>query len=226
MHSFSDPLLLPVTKETPGEFLKRALPLHNTEGAAYVESRGIPVEIAHEAGVKYCAKFVDRPAVVVPLRDGNNTITSVHGRYITTVRKQNKMLTFGTGNGLLSVSGGIRNDPLIIVEGLFDALSLAVCGWPACATIGRYVMWLPEVCKGRTIWLAFDSCRPAEAECARYRSLLTGSRVHRLPPPFRSKDWNTALRKHGKQITINWIKHVTDKIFKTVPPAGEPMEGA
>ena len=84
--------------------------------------------------------------------------------------------------------GGWRVEPLILVEGLFDALSLAVCGWPAVATIGRWAPWLPEVTTGRVVWLAFDAGRPGEADVAAYVARLHQAEVRRLPPPPRCKE--------------------------------------
>jgi len=48
------------------------------------------------------------------------------------------MLTIGSGGGTASVLGGWQVEPLILVEGLFDALSLATCGWASVATVGRW----------------------------------------------------------------------------------------
>ena len=116
------------------------------------------------------------------------------------------MLTVGTGNGTVNVLGGWRADPFIIVEGLFDALSLAACGWGCIATIGRWPSWLPEVSAGRAVWLAFDATRSAEKDFARYRTLLNTSETRRLPPPPLCKDWNTALVKRGKIVVTRWLR--------------------
>lgn len=205
MHYFNDPQQMPGTGESPEEILNHATPLFGTAGATYVERRGISTEMAHEVGVRFCEKFGDRPAVVVPLRDQYNRITSIHGRYLTRIRKQSKMLTIGHGNGIISVMSGWHKDPFILVEGLFDALSLAQCGWSASAHIGRSVSWLPEVCRGRTVWLAFDACKAAEADVTRYISILKDARTKRMLPPVRCQDWNTALVKRGADTITNWI---------------------
>ena len=138
-----DPLCLPGTDLGPAPLLARALPLFGTRGQTYVEHRGVPVGVADNAGVRFDPDFAGRPAVLAPLRDQEMRLTSVHGRYLSTVRGQNKMLTVGPGNGVISVLDGERAEPIILVEGLFDALSLATCGWPALALIGRCVTWLP-----------------------------------------------------------------------------------
>jgi len=47
------------------------------------------------------------------------------------------MFTVGPGGGVAASSAGWRSEPLILVEGVFDVLSLAVCGWDSVATVGR-----------------------------------------------------------------------------------------
>ncbi len=194
----------------PEQLLARAAPLPGTAGQAYVERRAVPAAVAAAAGVRFDKDFGGRPAVIVPLRDNKDRLTSVHGRYLDTVRGQNKMLTIGPGEGAISVLDGWHTEPLILVEGLFDALSLATCGWSAVAHIGRWAPWLPDVTAGREVWLAFDAGKPAEAEVARYTARLPNARVRRVMPPARCKDWNTALSKQGAAALTRWLRqHVT-----------------
>jgi hypothetical protein len=131
---------------------------------------------------------------------------ALHGRYLHTLRGQDKMLTVGGGDGVISVLGGWRTGPLILVEGLFDALSLATCGISCIATIGRWASWLPHISAGRETWLAFDAGRPGEADVACYGKRLTGAIIRRMPPPPRCKDWNTALVKCGPDRVHLWIE--------------------
>ena len=196
-HHFNDPPCMPGSGLDPEQLLAQAEPLAGGAGQAYVERRGIPVAVAAAAGVRFAPDFAGRAAVILALRDREAQICSVHGRYLETLRGQSKMLTIGPGDGLISVLDGWHAEPLILVEGLFDALSLATCGWSAVAHIGRWSSWLPEVSAGREVWLAFDAGRPAEADAALYRSRLPKARIRRVLPPSRCKDWNTALRKQG-----------------------------
>jgi hypothetical protein len=204
MQRLPDPLTLAAS--LPADLLAGSSPLPGTPGQSYVERRAIPVDIAHAAGVRYVPDFAGRPAVIVPLYDHHNVLTSVHARYLHTLRGQDKMLTVGPGGGAIGVLGGWRAEPLIVVEGLFDALSLAVCGYACVATIGRYVPWLPEVSAGRAVWPAFDAGRSGDAEAARLAAELSQSDVHRLPPPGHSKDWNTALVKRGPAAVARWLE--------------------
>lgn len=215
MRPFDDPPRMPGTGESPGERLARAVPLVGTPGQAYVGRRGVPGEIADAAGVRFDRDFGGRPAVLVALRDKEDAVVAVHGRYLHVVRGENKMLTFGSGGGTVNVLWGWRAEPLILVEGLFDALSLATCGWGSVATIGRWAPWLPEVSAGRVVWLAFDAGRSGEAEVARYAGLLGASDLRRLPPPPRCKDWNTALVKRGRSAVAHWVR---DRLTATGAP--------
>jgi len=203
---FDDLPRMPATAESAAERLARALPLAGTPGQIYVERRGIALELADAADVRFDPDFGGRPAVLVAMRDGEQQLRSVHGRYLSNRRGENKMLTVGPGGGAVSVLGGWRVDPLILVEGLFDALSLAMSGIASVATIGRFAPWLPDVAVDRDVWVAFDAGRPGEAEAARYVERLGGARVLRLPPPPRCKDWNTALAKRGQRVVSRWIQ--------------------
>ncbi len=205
MVHFDDPLCMPGTGESPADRLARAQPLAGTPGQAYVERRGVPVEMADAAGLRWDPDFNGRPAVVVALRDRTDLLSSVHGRYLHVVRGQNKMLTIGPAGGVISTLGGWRAEPLILVEGLFDAISLATCGWAAVATIGRWAPWLTDVTAHRVVWLAFDAGRPGEADVACYTERLRDADVRRLLPPHGCKDWNTALVKRGRGTVARWI---------------------
>lgn len=204
---YRDPPLMPGSGFPPERVYSDTRRLLHTPGEAYTERRGIPLRIAEEFGLRYDPCFGGRPAVVVALRTSDGTLTSVHGRYLQTARGQSKMLTVGVGGGAICLSGAWETQPLILVEGLFDALSLAVCGWQAIATIGRPAPWLPEVAAGRTVWAAFDAGRSGDANALCYERLLadTGAEARRLHPPDRCKDWNTALVKRGVRSVSKWV---------------------
>lgn len=202
-----DPPVMPVTGEPPQHRLDRALPIEGTPAQAYVEKRCIPIDIAHEAGVRFDADWNGRAAVIAPMYDQEHTLCSVHGRYLNKTGKEDKMFTIGPGGGILIVGGGYHTEPIILVEGLFDALSLAVCGYSSLATVGRLAPWLPEVCKEKLVLLAFDANQPGEAEVAFYKTFLTGAKIHRLAPPGHTKDWNSALMKRGALMVTNWLEY-------------------
>jgi len=206
MRRFSDPLFMPGNSQSPGEIHARALPLMGTPGQAYAERRGVPVRIADAAGVRFDPDFAGRPAVLIAMRDQGGTLTAVHGRYLHATHNQDKMLTVGKEGGAVSLGDGWRTEPLILVEGLFDALSLAVCGWASVATIGRSIFRLEEMTFGRTVWAAFDAGRSGEANVTILRDRLPQALVRRLPPPPLCKDWNTALVKRGPVVLAQWLR--------------------
>jgi hypothetical protein len=202
-----DPLKLPGTGSSAEECLATSVALKGTPGQTYLERRGIPVAVADLAGVRYIGDFAGRHAIVAPLYDDQDRLASLHGRYIEVSRTQDKMLTLGPGGGVVNVLGGWRTEPLIFVEGLFDALSLAVCGFACAATIGRWVPWIPDAAEGREVWLGFDRSRSGDAEALSYSALMSrGAVVRRIYPPSRSKDWNTALVKQGRAAVTQWIR--------------------
>ena len=220
MLRFNDPTVLSGTGETPDERWAQAVSVAGTPGQLYGEKRAITVGVAHDAGIRFDPDWNGRPAVLAPMRNRDDALCAVHGRYLHHARTQNKMLTIGHRGGAISVLGGWRSDPLILVEGLFDALSLAVCGYGSVSTVGRWAPWLPEVCTGRVVWLAFDATRPGEADVALYRQRFLHSDVRRLPPPDRCKDWNTALVKRGRVTVGRWLRdHVggPDAAEGTIP---------
>jgi hypothetical protein len=206
MRRFSDPLFLPGSGLSPEEIHARALPIMDTPGQAYAERRGVPVDIAESAGVRFAPDFAGRPAVLVPMRDHGDKLTAVHGRYLHATRCQDKMLTVGREGGAVALLDGWRTEPLILVEGLFDALSLAVCGWASVATIGRPISRLAETTFGRVVWAAFDTGRSGETNVTTLRQQLPQALVRRLPPPPRCKDWNTALVKRGPVVVAQWLR--------------------
>lgn len=210
IYRFSDPDRMPGTGLMPETLFANALPLAGTAGQEYARRRAVPVDIAAAAGVRFDTDFSGRPAVLVAMRDQNGKLTAVHGRYLHAKRGQNKMLTVGVGDGAVSFLGGWRVEPLILVEGLFDGLSLAACGWPSVATIGRHVSWLSEVTAGKVVWAAFDAGRSGEANVALHIAQLQRATVRRLPPPPRCKDWSTAIVKRGPLSVARWVRdHVT-----------------
>ncbi len=208
---FVDSLRMPRSGDLPDERIARAAPLAATPGEAYVERRGIPLAVADAAGMRFDPDWDGRAAVLIGLYDCEGALTAVHGRYLTALRGQNKMLTVGRGGGVANVGEGWHARHLILVEGIFDALSLATCGWPSVATIGRWASWLPQVCAQRAVWLGFDANAPGDREAARYAQLLAQSSISRLLPPPRCKDWNTALAKRGSATVARWLRdHVAD----------------
>ena len=205
-HEHVDPLLDPATGESPAQRYARSLPLNGSPGRAYVEKRGIPIAVAEVAGMRFDPNWNGRAAVLVAMTLQDGSLAAVHGRHLVTQRGQCKMFTIGRNDGVCTVGDGFSAEHLIIVEGAFDALSLATCGWSAVATVGRWAPWLPHLCAGRRVWLAFDANHPGDLEAACYTGCLHDADVRRLLPPPLCKDWNTALLKRGRAKVSRWLR--------------------
>jgi Toprim-like len=96
------------------------------------------------------------------------------------------MFTVGRAGGVFEMLGGQLAAPLVLVEGMFDALSVGGGGgMPCLATIGRWVDWPPEAARQREVWLAFDTNRPGERAAREFAVALAaaGGRCRRLRPP-------------------------------------------
>lgn len=176
-----------------GKF-KDASPIAATPGEAYLKDRGIPRDIATEAGVRYAPSYFGRPAVLFPVRTTESELIAVHGRYID--QAQPRMRTSGPKRrGIFSTGERIDHGLLAVTEAPIDALSLAVLGLPALAICGTsWPRWLPAALAGKSVYLAFDADEAGDAAAAQLRLQLTEGSVQcqRLRPPG-VKDWNDAL---------------------------------
>jgi hypothetical protein len=198
--------VLPDTGEDPAAVLARSLPVTDSRCVAYLATRRIPVEIAAAEDVRFCEHFNGRPAVVAAMRDRDGRLLALTGRYTVHDREGGKILTFGRPGGAFSVAGGLEALRLVLVEGVFDALSLASCGVPCVATIGsRYVPWMPEHAASRTVLLAFDGNRVGNRTARSYEACLRGARCVRFAPPQGCKDWNAVLKKRGSRFFSEWL---------------------
>jgi hypothetical protein len=197
---------LPGTGEGPEDLWRRSVPLAATPAEAYLERRRVPLATATAAGVRFTGDLNGRPAVLARLVGPDGELRAVHGRHLHDRRGEGKMFTVGRSGGVFIGIGGLRAEPLILVEGLFDALSLAAAGLPCVATIGRWADWLPELARGREVWLAFDGNRPGERSARRFAAAFAGSRCRRLRPPGGRGDWNAAARKIGAASLARWLQ--------------------
>jgi hypothetical protein len=196
---------LPATGEGPADLWARSLALAASPAEAYLEKRRVRLEIAEKAGVRFTPDLNGRPAVLARLTGWDGELRAVHGRHLHDRRNEGKMFTVGRSGGLFDGLGGLGGEPLILVEGLFDALSFATA-FPCVATIGRWVDWLPEAARGREVWLAFDANRPGDRAARELAAALAGSRCRRLRPPGKQGDWNAAARKIGAASLTRWLQ--------------------
>jgi len=210
---------------------EETVPLENTPGAAYLEGRGITLETAQVAGVRFSANWnaepdgtacgspvkVRRamPAVVFPIRDQLGAIVAAQARAI---RGSAKLTAGPKKHGAFFApvqmkSGRVfsphdRNTPVIaITEAPMDALSLAVAGFPALALCGTSgPSWLHIACGLRRVALALDADEAGEKAAAELERLLTpfGARCERLRPES-AKDWNELLQEQGIRVLADLL---------------------
>ena len=204
-------------KDTPtksGEWRQTLRGLQHLDGAPsaqYLLSRGLTVEIAHEAGTRSSRDFYGRPAVVFPLRDKQGQLVAAQGCYLSNGIGP-KARTFGdkklgafTTSGLWkAVAGGA---PLVICEAPIDALSLALCGFPSLALCGKDGPdWLPRACAFQSVALAFDADDAGEGGADKLAALVEplGAKPFRLRPEG-GKDWNELLQIQGRDELTDWL---------------------
>lgn len=178
------------------KLLRHVQPLAGTSGGRYLASRGIDLDIAHDAGARYSRDWFGMPACVFPVRDRAGNLVAAQGRYLGDEKP--KVRSAGPiGAGVFITGPDVWEAPLIlIVEAPIDALTLAGAGFPAVALCGagNCPQWLPRACSFRWVLIALDGDAAGDAASKRLAAALRplGARVERLRPTT-AKDWN-ALR--------------------------------
>lgn len=196
-------------------------PIAYTPGAAYLRDRGIDDELAIEAGIRYADRFVVEDAegsvwgrsercIVFPFRDRAGQVVAVNIRFIDVPSsdQKRKTLTLGPRNsGAVMIRDPLKRDPIVVVEGPIDALSLATAGSPALALVGTAgTGWLPEACVLKNVAIALDNDERGDGGAERLRGLLApvGARLARWRPA--AKDWNDELREVGPDVLRKLIE--------------------
>jgi Toprim-like len=202
---WDDPAVVPDTGEEPAAAFAAALEADHPRCAEYLHRRRIPLKVALAAEIRFSPSFTRRPAVLAAMRHHDGNLRAITARYLSTTRDQEKILTVGHAGGVFAVLEGLRADPLLLVEGVFDALSVAACGYSAVATIGRYVDWMPDFAAGRTVLFGFDGNKVGDHAARYYKDRMPESTCRRLRPPARCKDWSSALSKRGQSTLRKWL---------------------
>ena len=191
--------------------LRGLAPLAGTLGASYLESRGIDLETATLAGVRFSAGWFGRRAVVFPIRNRAGALIAAQGRecggaakLTTGPKSRGVFLAPALASGKTFGPLESRGPGVIVCEAPIDALSLAACGFPALALCGvngdktTGPPWFHLACGLRRVFLAFDCDDAGEAAAVALASRLGeyGAQCERLSPP-KGKDWNDALLQMG-----------------------------
>ncbi len=198
----SQPVLLHLPKSTPkwqqdelaallslDEQMRKAL-IHSQRAQAYLNERGIPLDVALASGVRYLP-----PAMVNNLEAQKQREPRRPRRWI----KTNPAGWFGVDSDQLSSS-------IILVEGAFDRLTLLMAGFDApgvVALVGTAapIDWFPPHIK--SVVLAFDGDLGGQEATSRIEEQLVQAGIHVrlcLPPQDRwGKDWNERWRRLGPE---------------------------
>lgn len=213
----------PKSIETFKRVLSKCGKLIDTPAVAYLESRGIPADLATAAGTAYSPAWpfskdnpdnpqkpvwVNAPAVVFSIRDENIpcNIIAAAGRRLDEWEGKNK-ITFGPkALGVFATAGALNADPVAITEAPIDALSLALAGLPAIALCGTNGIppWVitclakrRSPCRSRTVYLAFDADPAGDTAAGKIGDMLSLVKAVRLRPEG-GKDWNAVLTTKGR----------------------------
>ncbi len=204
--------------------LRGLQPLEDTPGAAYLDGRGVPLETAILAGVRFSRDWFGRPSVVFPIRGRDGELVAAQGRRIEATPKGTpNALTTGPKSRGAFVAPAIANGRIwqpfepngpgvILCEAPIDALSLAACGFPALALCGingeatTGPAWLRLACGLKLVFPAFDADDAGDDAARAISDFLStyGAKCVRLRPAG-AKDWNEALQASGRAILGDWI---------------------
>jgi len=103
------------------------------------------------------------------------------------------------------LDGAVPN--IVLTEAPLDALSMALCGFPALALCGTDgPRWLHLACGLKNVALAFDADEAGDqaTESIERRLQPFGARCRRLCPP-QGKDWNEWLQRDGREVMADWL---------------------
>jgi DNA primase len=186
----------------------------NSPAAEYLAGRGIPESLARAAGCGYAAAFEhwelkdkqwvskgkDR-RVIFPV-SYKKVLMAIFTRAIDPEYIEPKHKTKGLkSKGVFAAPGAGQAEMPIITEAAIDALSLALAGFPAIATIGTsWPEWLAHYFAFRTVGVAFDADKAGDEAADKLTAELAkmGARAIRLRPSG-GKDWNDVLAAGGVQ---------------------------
>jgi hypothetical protein len=190
------------------EQLESKREIDGTPAVAYLSSRGINLETAKKAGVRYIADLYSRPAVLFPLVNGDGQFIAAHARFLDS--NSPKALTLGKRSlGLfVATNDALEADTIAICEAPLDALACAVAGCSAIAIcgVGNGPTWLRNKLSWKNVVIAFDNDKAGNEAAASLATTLGtfGVRVTRYLPEINGgpdvKDCNDVLVYGSKEL--------------------------
>jgi hypothetical protein len=212
------------TAECPSEAMLRktlrsAQPLADTIAGRYLESRGIPFEMAKDSGGFFSANFYGRPAVVFPMLNEAGETVAINGRFVDgRERDGSSRKTQIAGRkslGLFITPGALGAETVAVCEGVFDALSLHLCGIPAIAMVGiTGAAWLYRALAFRNVFVALDADESGDkgADVLIGTLKTRGARAVRLRPN-KCNDWSEFLQTHGSDALCETVNQAIAESF-------------
>lgn len=200
-----------------GEWYRKARQIVGSPGARYLSGRGVSIEVANLADVKFGQWWTRNhelnrpemfPAVVFGLRDGEGKLCAAQARAILSPTKR----TGGAKReGIFFATPDVLNRAIIaICEAPVDALVLQTAGIPAIALCGTsWPVWLHEKLSGKEIIIATDADEAGD-ECARKLSLALADYAERVVRvrPSGAKDFAEIAEKFGIEAVVDQIEVV------------------
>lgn len=159
--------------------------LRGTPGERFLERRSILTWVAEISGARFSAAWYGRPAALFPVNDRDGNLVAVNGRFVDGRRHLRTQAAGRTSLGVFLTPNALESAVVAVVEGPFDALSLALCGLPAVAMLGtNWAEWLPKAVASKSVFIATDADGAGDEAAERLIQELASfdCRPHRLRP--------------------------------------------
>jgi hypothetical protein len=197
--------------------------IQGTPAETYLAGRGIVLDPGAAYDVGYSPNCYGSEMIIFYLLGADGQRVGAQGRGIKskTFRIAKDPAADQTGQIFATPGAMGALSWMVIVEAPIDALSLAVCGVSAIATIGtNFPDWLAREMVFCPVFLGYDNdqagddgVRAAAASLERF-----GATPYRLRPPEGCKDWNEALQDLGREELQDYLS----KWFPTLKAANPP----
>lgn len=191
---------------------------HNA-AIAYLKKRSIALDAARVNEVYFVPDWHGRPMLGFPFKDANGEVVALSGRAFrdggidkpaSGPKKAGAFWAKALGfNPLDAVLPAV-----ILCEAPFDALSLAMAGYPALAIGGTIApTWLHQRCAFRRVLLAFDADIAGDAAALKIGTHLAsfGAFCIRLRPQG-AKDWNELSQIGGSEAIEDLVAPIVSQM--------------
>ena len=186
----------------------------------YLKERGVTFEIAHDSDVCFVSDWHGRATLAFPFKSPDGEVVALAGRALSNggVDKpasgpKKTGAFFAAALGFKALANALP--AIILCEAPFDALSLAMAGYPSLALGGTAApSWLYQQCAFRHILLAFDADVAGDTAAEKIGVTLAsfGATCQRLRPQG-AKDWNELLQNAGSEAIEEAVAPIYSKMW-------------